>query len=71
MRAGDLREQKQAAMMVSPVPEIAPDFKDSDTVECLVVKTDVFKRLIGSYRAGAAEPTFDGKPDLRAFACLA
>ncbi|OBR01952.1 hypothetical protein CH63R_14524 [Colletotrichum higginsianum IMI 349063] len=57
--------------MVSPVPEIAPDFKDSDTVECLVVKTDVFKRLFGSYRAGAAEPTFDGKPDLRAFAYLA
>ncbi|KAH7322579.1 hypothetical protein B0I35DRAFT_407045 [Stachybotrys elegans] len=71
MKAGILRLQGDAATMVSPVSGIEPKFKDSKMVECLVLSTDLFKRLFGSYPAGAKESTWSGKPDLGAFSYLA
>ncbi|KAK3312569.1 hypothetical protein B0H66DRAFT_538864 [Apodospora peruviana] len=68
---GSLKLQGDPATAMSPIPGIEPSFKDREMVECLVLRTDLFKRLFGSYPAGAKESTWNGMSDLGAFSYLA
>ncbi|KAI1114240.1 hypothetical protein F5Y14DRAFT_451211 [Nemania sp. NC0429] len=68
--AGHLREPA-APGLLSPVQWIQRDFKDSEMVECIMIKPELFKALFGSYANGAATSAFSGKPDLDAFSYLA
>ena len=70
VKAGDLREPTDAGL-ISPVQKIEKNFKDNESVDCLMLKPDFFKRLFGSYVSGAAASTFSGKPDFSPFSYLA
>ncbi|KAI0876876.1 hypothetical protein GGS24DRAFT_197578 [Hypoxylon argillaceum] len=70
VKAGDLREPK-ASGLLSPVQKMEGNFKDNDMVDCLMVKPDLIKKLFGSYKNGASTSSFNGKPDIGAFAHLA